>query len=302
MREEFDIPVRSQSGMAALDIFYSDFNDVNFYVEDDSQENLYYEVFRKLFKEARIARIFPLGGKCQVFAHATAESNKIITCFRVYVVDRDFDFLLGNEFEHPNVFYLDRFCIENHLIEMEALIEVVIENYPKKKRDQVGAGLQLDKRMDGIFKSLRPLFTIFLCAQSLDLSIRNCSSPPEAFCEPKRLWDLSARALKDYEGAVKREAEQNDPKLFDSQMELMSSRASSASDDELVSGKFVAAMLFHYIKSKYSLGSMTFDSFVFRLAKNCTLQSMRTFADRVVARKRADEGTSRRGRGKPNAS
>jgi len=56
-----------------------------------------------------------------------------------------------------------------------------------------------------------------------------------------------------------------------------------ASDYELVSGKFVAAMLFHYIKSEYNLGSMTFESFVYRLAKNCTLRSMREFAERVRA-------------------
>lgn len=34
-----DLPARSSAGMAALDVFYSDFNDVNIYVEDNEQEN-----------------------------------------------------------------------------------------------------------------------------------------------------------------------------------------------------------------------------------------------------------------------
>lgn len=291
-----DIPARSQSGLAALDVFYNDFNDVNFYVEDDGQENLYYEVLRKLFKDVAIARIFPLGGKSQVFAHAVSKSNDVISPFRVYIVDRDFDYLLDRQFDHPNVFYLDRFCIENHLLETAALIEIVIENHSKRKRDEVGRSLQFDKRIPLASKSLRPLFTLFLCAQSLDLGIRNCASPPEAFCRPKRLWSLSAKALRDYERAVRQEAEQKGPKLFDTRMAIVSSRASGATDDELISGKFVAAMQFHYIKSKYSLGSMTFDSFAYRLAKNCTLDSMRTFADRVAGGKAAYEGTPSRRR------
>ena len=52
-----DLPARSPAGMAALDVFYSDFNDVNFYVEDDEQENLYEAILRKLFSRLKIVRI-----------------------------------------------------------------------------------------------------------------------------------------------------------------------------------------------------------------------------------------------------
>src|SRR5690242_16106460 len=96
-----DLPARSQSGMAALDIFYADFNDVNFYVEDEEQENLYFAVLGKLFRSLRIARIFPLGGKPAVLQHATASANEQVDVFRAYIVDRDFDHLVGKEFEHP---------------------------------------------------------------------------------------------------------------------------------------------------------------------------------------------------------
>jgi hypothetical protein len=275
--------------MAALDIFYAEFNDVNFYVEDHEQENLYYEILRKLFKSLRIARIFPLGGKPAVLQHATSSANEGIEGFRAYIIDRDFDHLLGKQVGHPNVFYLDRFCIENHLLEPAAIVELVIENHPKRRRADVERELSLDAQIPFLYDRLRPLFTLFLCAQFLNLGVRNCSSPPEAFCRSKQLWELDDSAIVRYRGELSAAAGANSshPDPLDSQCDLAFSRASNASDDELVSGKFIAAMLFHFVKSKYSLGSMTSESFVYRLAKNSTLQSMRAFTLRVRAAVRA---------------
>jgi hypothetical protein len=59
--------------------------------------------------------------------------------------------------------------------------------------------------------------------------------------------------------------------------------AMGADDHSLVSGKHALAMLFHYLKSKFSLGSITFESFVYRLAKNCTLTSLRDLSPRIIA-------------------
>jgi hypothetical protein len=278
-----DLPARSSRGKAALDIFYADFNDVNFYVEDEEQENLYLEILRKIFGNIRITRIFPLGGKSAVFEHATSEANKGITSFKAYIVDRDFDQLLGKDLKHPNLFYLDRFCIENYLLEPAAVVELVIENHPKRKRAEVRNNLSPATQVPSLYSSLRSLFRLFFCSQSLDLGVRNSSLPPETFCKPKRLWELKGAAVSDYRADLQEAARAKDvcAALFDSQCDLAISQTEGATDHQLISGKFVAAMLFHYIKSKYSLGSMTFESFAYRLAKNCTLRSMRPFALRV---------------------
>jgi hypothetical protein len=284
-----DLPARSPAGMAALDVFYSDFNEVNFYVEDVEQENLYEVILRKLFSRLKIARIFPLGGKPAVLQHATSCSNDAIKNFRVYIIDRDFDYLLGKQFKHPNVFYLDRFCVESHLLEISALVELVIENQPRRKRPEVEATLGLDVQIPSTYRCLRPLFVLFFCAQSLDLGVKNCSLPPEAFCKPKRSWELNDAAIVRYEADLKSAAQATllDPPLVDPRSDCRLSHVARASDHSLVSGKFVAAMLFHYVKSNYGLGSMTFESFVYRLAKNCRFRSMRPFAARVRAALRA---------------
>jgi hypothetical protein len=289
-----DLPARSPNGAAALDIFYADFNDVNFYVEDEQQENLYQEIFRKLFHRIRITRIFPLGGKAAVRQHATSSSNGGIKRFRAYVLDRDFDYFLGKQLKHPNVFYLDRFCIENHVLEPSAVVELVIENHPKKKRAEVKAALSLDAQLPTLYRSARPLFTLFFCAQRLDLGVKNCSSPPEVFCKPGRLWELDDAAIIRYEAELKAAARAKvlDPPLVEPKSDTRLSRAARAPDYELVSGKFIAATLFHYVKSRYSLGSMTFESFVYRLTKNCDLRSMRPFGARVRAGAQAHASNS----------
>ncbi len=283
-----DLPSRSPDGLAALDIFYEDFNDVNFYVEDEEQENLYWEILRKLFSDIRISRIFPLGGKPAVIQHVMSGSSQEIKCFRAYILDRDFDHLLGIQVEHPNVFYLDSYCIENHLLESAAMVELVIENHPKRRRSDVEANLSLEARIPSFYSSLRPLFTLFFCTQQLNLGVKNCSAKPEAFCEQKQLWELKSASVASYRGELLAAASAKgmSSDLFHSQFELASSHVSTASDHELVSGKFIAAMLFHYLQKKARLGSITFESFVYRLAKNCKLGSMRAFAKRVRAGKR----------------
>lgn len=170
-----------------------------------------------------------------------------------------------------------------------AIIEVVIENHPKRRRAEVEARLMLDGQISSTYRALRPLFALFFCAQSLDLGVKNCSLPPERFCKPKRLWELNDAAIVQYEADLKAAAQAKliDPPLVDPRSDSRLSRAARTSDHSLVSGKFVGAMLFHYVKSNYTLGSMTFESFIYRLAKNCALFSMRPFAARVRAAVRA---------------
>jgi len=282
---DHDIPTRSADGLAALDVFYQEFNDINFYVEDEDQENLYEIILKKLFPTTKIARIFPLGGKCAVLNHALSDSNLQITAYRAYLVDKDFDDLLGTQLHHPNVFYLDRFCIENFLTEERAALEVVIENHPKKRRDELSAHLKLDEVIDGCYTSLRPLFALFFGVQHLKVPMKNCSIAPEAFCDPRRLWELKPDVLEAYrqELVAQSQAAGIEPPINDPLADPRLRPAVEAPTHVVVSGKYVAAQLFHFIKSNYSLGSMTFDSFIYRLAKNCALDSLNGLGQRISA-------------------
>ena len=280
---EAEIPVRSADGKAALDIFYAEFNDINFYVEDDDQENLYEVILNKILPEISIRRIFPLGGKQAVLRHAASDTNERIDVFRAYLLDKDFDDFMGQQVQHPNIFYLDLFCIENYLLEESGLIEIVIENHPKKKRGEVSAQLAIQAATNDIFEKLRPLFVLFFCVQYCELPLKNCGASPEAFCRPKKLWEVDDRVVARYTAQVEEALlEKGRPPLDSLNLDPRVSEANCAAVHSLVSGKYVATLLFHYIKSQYSLGSMTFDSFIFRLAKNCSLHSLRALGERIL--------------------
>lgn len=278
------IPQRSADGLAALDVFYDDFNDVHFFVEDEDQENLYETLLRKVFPLLKIARIFPLGGKQAVLKQAT-NSNRVASApFGAYIVDKDFDDLLATRVSAPNLFYLDRYCIENYVLDEGAIVEVIVENHPKKKRGQIAESLGLRSRISTIFADLRPLFVLFFGCQRLQLGITNCSAAPERYCSSGLRWEICQAAIENYKTEVIEAAAVADisPTVTDPLSDPRFTSALSADDHALVSGKYVCAMIHHYVKSRFSLGSMTFDSFVYRLAKNCGAAPMRELAKRIA--------------------
>lgn len=275
-------PQWSVGGLAAADVFYKGFNQYYFYVEDVCQENLYFEILKKVFEDVDITKIFPLGGKQNVLAHAKDMSNKHINN-RVYLLDKDFDDLHGTKEEIDEVFYLNHFCIENYLMEPNALLEVVVESHPQINRNDIQSNLSLDTVIPSIAEELRPLFALFFLVQAEDLGIRNCSGKPETYCKPTCRWEISACSLKNYLNKVCVACDVKNIELPDTPLGSDPRLASffASNDSERVSGKFWLAMMFHYLKSKYSLGTITFDSFVYRVAKNSKFTSLGDLAREV---------------------
>lgn len=271
--DEYSLPVRSPDGQAALDIFYDDFNDVHFFVEDEDQENLYEVVLRKLFPTLRIAKVIPLGGKQAVLAHAMGSSARDEAPFGAYLLDKDFDDLLGACVAHEAVFYLDRFCIENYFLDPDAVVEVVVESQPKEKRRTIQQTLDIQAKLTALAESSRDLFMLFFCAQRFDLGIKNCGLAPERFCTQNQRWELDADAVRAYADQVVRVASETEHRLqlVEPLTHPEVANLRHADVHRVVSGKHICTLLFHFVKTKYNLGSITFESFVFRLAKNSSI-------------------------------
>src|SRR4051812_46633890 len=107
--QEDSIPHKTDSYRLAESLFYRQFNDLDFYVEDSSQENLYWQLLRKLFGDIKITKIYPLGGKKNVIEFAKTHSSDLRS---VCIVDKDFDALLGAMNNIGCLFYLKRYSIE----------------------------------------------------------------------------------------------------------------------------------------------------------------------------------------------
>ncbi|WP_457329752.1 DUF4435 domain-containing protein [Rhizobacter sp. P5_C2] len=278
-----DVPTRSVEGLAALDVMYAEFNDVNFYVEDEDQENLYLTVIRKMLPDSRISKIFPLGGKKQVLDHAGDPVNAPSGKRSIYILDKDFDDLLGQMVFFDNVFYLDRYCIENYLIEESAVIDIVIESYPKLKPEEVEAQLQFKKFFSDSLGNLARLFYLFYLVQRHGLGIRNCKCAVEEFAGANCRWKILEEKISDYEEKVCRIAIER--KMFAS-TDDMNDWIKGGFDpgvfaDENISGKFLLALVHNYIAHHFSVKGLTHESFAYRLARNGTLRSLAKFAQEI---------------------
>ena len=109
---EESIPTKNDAYKLGLDIFYVQFNEIFFYIEDEDQENFYFCILKKLFPDVVFEKIFPLGGKNAVIE----ESEKyLIDKKKVFIVDKDYDDILNRLVRNPNLFYLDRYSIENYV-------------------------------------------------------------------------------------------------------------------------------------------------------------------------------------------
>lgn len=123
MDEEFDY---SQDAKAARDLFVSDFTSHIFYVEDTGAEIFYERLFERLFPKLRDFQVVCLDGKTNV--RKKAAERRIADLTYIFVVDKDFDDLLGGA--DPNLVYLDRYSVENYLADLQALVKVLVEEYP----------------------------------------------------------------------------------------------------------------------------------------------------------------------------
>lgn len=281
---EASIPSKNENYRYAESIFYDQFNDTHFYVEDADQEELYFIILRKLFPTIQLNKIFPLGGKPNVIKHCRANSgNKR----HIYLVDKDFDDMLGSTEPHENLFYLKYFCIENYFLEEEAFVRYVIADKPKLKTAGVKDDLTFERKVRELFLELRFLFNLFYIVQQHEIeNFPNTKLMPESFCLKDDQSSLDIFKVCDYKRRLVDVASRQG-KVLDINEEFRRNASTYfpvSHVDHLhstISGKHVIHMLFHHLKRKFRTASTTIDSFCYRLAEHCKFDSLTDLRDYV---------------------
>jgi hypothetical protein len=191
----------------------------------------------------------------------------------VYILDKEFDDLLGKVERRENVFYLGKYCIENYLLEERAIVEIALESNPRKTRADHQRDIAFLKFLTDSIRTLDPLFRLFFVVQKLQLGLRNCDCKPEEFSNRARVWTISAAAIASYRAEVLRQAKDLKAIRDDAELArlLKNCFPKKGPEDCNVSGKFLLGMLFHYLRHKVQLGNVSLDSLRYRLAKNCSM-------------------------------
>lgn len=116
----------SFEGELARASLYSDFNDINLYVEDTNKEYEYETVLKRLLGEKySITTIFGLGGKQAVKKAFFENGEETAGKQNYYIVDGDFDRIISPEemIDNSHFIYLKAYNIESYYIDEKACLK-----------------------------------------------------------------------------------------------------------------------------------------------------------------------------------
>jgi len=267
-------PELSDSFLAGQDIFYTQFNDVSFYVEDTEQEHLYFNILKRLFNDVQFDKIFPLHGKTNLKNHArgnTTDKSKI------YIADIDFEEILETKEELNNVFYLSKYSIENFLVEKNGLFEIIREKSPKLKDHEIAELFDLNSNLQQCKFILSELTCTFIVIQKYSLGkdffglnpVRDFNldlNPPQVrntFLPT--YYSETEHLLKSVDGRFTLKSKQ---KEFKSHVRTLSNAL------KVIPGKYLLNVIKHQLEKAKLLNQISIESLTYKLSKECNLDSL----------------------------
>lgn len=144
-------------------------NDINVFTEDEEKDKEFYTLLLKrlLGSQVKINDITPLGCKKNVlkYCNETALGKK-----EVYIVDGDIKVINNNHaIAHPNLFILDRYCIENYLLDENSAIKYIYNNSGTHSESNIKIALQYQNWLATYAPSLVCLFIHFAIADCFEI-------------------------------------------------------------------------------------------------------------------------------------
>lgn len=275
------IPSYSEDARAALPILMSSAYSAFLFFEDTDAEVFYEEIIKKLLPNYRNVRIICLNGKDSLIQHCCNPDHKTTKYKSLYVLDKDFDDLLNKCINDASIFYLEKYSIENFLLEEAAVLLVIKEEKPKIR--DIATSLNWNGFFDKNLPLLLELTSLYLISQEFSLGIPSCSEPIQRFTENNRPWLLDPIKISCYSedieallilnGLVTTEAEVR---------EILISRRQKITAIANVPGKQIVDLSRLYISAIFDFRGLSRESFCYRLAKSCSFDSLENLRDRVT--------------------
>lgn len=161
---------RKLAGKSAKSILLEEFNDLDVYIEDTAIgfKKIFTELLNKAFKSKyKIEHVFPLGTRDNVISKCRENQNSDGRK-KVYIVDGDLYLMRGEKEEDlQGLFVLPRYCIENFLLDENALIDILYEEDPELTKEDITSKLNFRNWIELNNESLVNLFTDYAIAHKL---------------------------------------------------------------------------------------------------------------------------------------
>jgi len=272
-------PEASLSFLRGQDILYQQFNDIDIYVEDTGKERMYFNILTSLLPGVKLSKIFSLGGKDNVIREAQAHDsdNK-----KVYIVDLDFDDILGKKKRIRNLVYLERYSIENYFIDKNAILEQIREKKPSIGDVEIAADFQFEEETHKIARYLIKVALVAVIVQRFDLGIEYPTielKDYQDYCRSGEVYaprieafvELVGKALKEVDGSFSLD------EIIKKEKMIIKGRAPL----DLIPGKWTLALLKGVLQRKKLIYQRTDDSFCYLLAKDMNYDNLRFVAESI---------------------
>jgi hypothetical protein len=152
----------SSGAAAALAFLKRPYNDVDIYVEDTASLNMWMTLIKPLLgDQIKFDSVNMLGGRNTVLESCKL-NQKDDGRRKLFIIDGDFDFLLG--IPKPKLRYLYRirgYCVENVLVREDGLLAVALEYSPNTPMQQLRALIDFKDWVEEHARLLSPLFVVY---------------------------------------------------------------------------------------------------------------------------------------------
>ena len=206
---------RKVSAKYAKHHFLKKTNEIFFFIEDTDKgtKKVFLEILKKFFPDKKIAEVFPLGGRKAVYDKCKESKNRNKN--EIYIVDGDMFLISGEDTslykdidKLDNLFVLPRYCIENYLIEKNAIQLILDEEESERDIKELVDLLDYDewiKTNEELFKELYRVYAVSHKMKSgiktVKFKILDLCRGPGILCENKiqeRIDEIKQKLINDY--------------------------------------------------------------------------------------------------------
>lgn len=263
-------------------LFFSDFNDINFFVEDKDKEYEYETLFSRLFGgKYQIAAIFAVGGKPGV-RRAYEEFGEFyendVKKKNVYIVDGDFDRYVHCEemIENLHFIYLKYYNIENYFIDKGAVLKFAKGKLHLLDKD-VMEKVKYEEWREKIIEQAKKLFLLYCAVQSKLPEEPNVARTEYLFIDDKTGFERANAYNEYYDHICAKE-----PNIMKVVEDVRRKYEDINGKDYygLICGKFLLTSLYVYLRGMCK-GNFSKDDMRWALLNECDMAALDYLKERV---------------------
>lgn len=189
---------RKNSAKFSRSRLLENYNDIDIYIEDTAKnyDKLYLNIFKRVFGGTyQIDNIYPIGSRGNVI-NKCKEKSVSVKRPMLFVVDGDLYLLKGEKKLPLGVFRLPYYCVENLLLDKNAIISFINEEHMSLREEEIVSKFSYPDWKLICENPLTELFIIYAIIQKTNIQgVPNVSIPVSEFRDDKNNSIINKRVI-----------------------------------------------------------------------------------------------------------